>query len=422
MPEECKRCFQARNQVQAPRPLLNSSGKDWVFQPHPNLYKTLAPNVLEHFTAYKNNNVDKVYAPIYFYLGGAGTGKSRHGSEFASSVQEAIRLHAELHAELHTELHIDDDHCNLCDLYNELAQRLKTAFVFHVSFENGTSLAPEEKSDPLDAIGVRMLAQLLDKDVETISSQYVASPHTIFELVAAAEDVDLYDDFTGILVVDGIQNALTRDGDRNDKEGGRYAFLNQIGDLSLMSRYSKEGKLRQTPFIMTCVTATYFGPADQFFTQVHCRRVYLPLNQLDMLSWKKTNLKVFNDDPGTRLLVKDVGGHAQAIEAIADELARYPNGCQQPNITELANAVLSKLKDRYGEIVNIIGDDVPPIVQCILSRQRIRLRGFIPGSKLRWEHIIAPGLLWFEKVPGLRKQLRCSGVPCRPLHLAQVVC
>jgi hypothetical protein len=63
----------------------------------------------------------------------------------------------------------------------------------------------------------------------------------------------------------------------------------------------------------------------------------------------------------------------------------------------LANAVLHKLKDRYGEIVDIMGDDVLPVVQCILSRQRIRLQGLIPGSTLRWEHIIAPGLLWFEK-------------------------
>ena len=115
-PRNTEDAFKSGIKYKPPRPLLNSSGIDWVFQPHPNLYKTLAPPVLEHYTQYKKNKVDKTYAPIYFYVGGAGTGKSRHGSEFASSVQEAIRLHAELHAELHT----DDDHCNLCDLYNEL--------------------------------------------------------------------------------------------------------------------------------------------------------------------------------------------------------------------------------------------------------------------------------------------------------------
>ena len=92
----------------------------------------------------------------------------------------------------------------------------------------------------------------------------------------------------------------------------------------------------------------------------------------------------------------DVGGHARTIETIADELDQYQNGFQ-PNITELANTILNKLKLRYYEIVEVLGNDVLPVIQCILSRQLIRLRGFIPGSTLWWEHIIAPGLLWFEQ-------------------------
>ena len=120
-------------------------------------------------------------------------------------------------------------------------------------------------------------------------------------------------------------------------------------------------------------------------------------NRLDVPTWKYDNSEVLNDDPGTRLLVSDVGGHARAIETIADELARYQNG-SQPNITELADAILFKLKDPYNEFVSMMGDDLLPVVQCILSRQPIRLQRFIPGSDLRWEHIIAPGLLWFEKI------------------------
>ena len=38
------------------------------------------------------------------------------------------------------------------------------------------------------------------------------------------------------------------------------------------------------------------------------------------------------------------------------------------------------------------------MVQCILSRQQIRLRDTIPGSILRWEHVTAPGLVWFEAI------------------------
>src|ERR1700733_13456182 len=140
--------FPAGIRYMPPPPLVNTTGANWKFQPHPELYETLATNVLEHYIHYKNNEIDKTYIPAYFYLGGAGTGKSRHGSEFASSVQEAITQHP-----LYDEL-------PLCD---ELAQRLKKAFVFHVSFENGTSSTTEEMSNPWNAIGVRMLCQLLDE-------------------------------------------------------------------------------------------------------------------------------------------------------------------------------------------------------------------------------------------------------------------
>jgi hypothetical protein len=182
---DAEEAFKGGIKYVAPHSLVGTSGSKWVFQPHPELYETIATNVLEHYAHYKRNEIDKTYIPTYFYLGGAGTGKSRHGSEFASSVQEAVTLYTQHRP------------------YHELTQRLEKAFVFHVSFENGTPLTVEERSNPWNAIGTRMLHQLLDKPIDYISTRYVTDPR------AAAGGVDLYDDFTGILVVDGIQKALT---------------------------------------------------------------------------------------------------------------------------------------------------------------------------------------------------------------------
>jgi hypothetical protein len=36
-----------------PHPLVRTSGKDWLFQPHPDLYKILGKNVYEHYAHYK---------------------------------------------------------------------------------------------------------------------------------------------------------------------------------------------------------------------------------------------------------------------------------------------------------------------------------------------------------------------------------
>lgn len=68
--------------------------------------------------------------PLYLLLSGAGTGKSRN----------AVNC--------------------LGDKDEELREKLRNAWVFHTWFENGTSLRPSE-SDPLTAIGTRMLYQLL---------------------------------------------------------------------------------------------------------------------------------------------------------------------------------------------------------------------------------------------------------------------
>lgn len=243
-----------------------------------------------------------------------------------------------------------------------------------------------------------MLHQLLSKSIAHIRSRYIADPMTVFELVAAAENVDLYEDFTGILVVDGIQRALTGRHDGKNKDSTFYGLLSLIGGLSLMSRprsETKQGTLRAAPFIITCVTATCFGPVHEFLADSHRKRVYLPLNRLDAPTWENDNSPVINDSPITRLLVNDVGGHARAIELIADELAKYQNDLE-PNITELANSLFDKLKDRYKEAVSVLRGHVFSIVQCILSRQQIRLRDIIPGSDLRWEHVTASGLIWFE--------------------------
>ena len=373
--------FKTGIKYKTPDSLVGTSGSNWAFQPHPELYETIARNVLEHYARYKSNQIDKTYIPAYFYLGGAGTGKSRHASEFASSVQEAITLHTQH------------------PLYHELAQRLKKIFVFHVSFENRTPLTVKEMSDPWNAIGIRMLQQLLRKPIDHIRNRYVADAAAIFRLVAAAEGVDLYDDFTGILVVDGMQKVLTEHDEGRNKNSAFYGLLNQIGGLSLMARGDSEtkgGTLRKAPFIMTCVTATCFGPIQDFLAHSHRKRVYLPLNRLQPPTWKNDNSQVLDKSTVTCLLVNDVGGHARAMELVADELARYQNELE-PNITELANAVYAQLMDRYEEAVSVLRGYTVPVVQCILSRQKVRLRDMIPGSNIRWDHVTASGLIWFER-------------------------
>ena len=114
--------------------------------------------------------------------------------------------------------------------------------MFHISFENGTSLLPGEPDSLWNAVGVRMLNQLLQGSFADVQTNYVADPRIVFELVAAAENVDLNNDFTRILVVDRIQQALKTDDDSKNKNSDFYKLMGSIANLSLMLRHPSETK------------------------------------------------------------------------------------------------------------------------------------------------------------------------------------
>ena len=365
--------FKAGIPYNPPEALLSSSGIDWEFQPHPNLYTLLGSQTLIHYKMYKADRADKRYTGTYFYLGGAGTGKSRHGTEFANSVREAIKKYSNY------------------KVYEELKGRLEKACVFHVSFGNGSPFLSEEKSDPFNAIGIRMLAQLLRCSVGAVRRKYVADPQHIFQLVAAAKKEDYFDDFTGILVVDGIQNIGARAGDGRKNDSPLYELLVKIAALSRKPQRSSEFGRKTAPFILTCVTASCYGPIYDFVGYTSSLRTYLPLNRLNAPKWKGTQKPVIEPSDFTDLLVGDVGGHGRAMELLAELLDEY----QSCPISEFADRLCLKVEQSYGDALKRLRQYAFTITQAILSRRRIQIVGRIPGSDLLWENVTMPGLIWF---------------------------
>ena len=60
---------------------------------------------------------------------------------------------------------------------SDLANRLQNAFVFNISLENGTTYDPEVDYDPTNAIGTRMLYQLMPNNRwDTFSRQHSITP------------------------------------------------------------------------------------------------------------------------------------------------------------------------------------------------------------------------------------------------------
>ncbi|RPB18225.1 hypothetical protein L211DRAFT_141002 [Terfezia boudieri ATCC MYA-4762] len=134
----------------APKDLLYTSGAQWDYQGSM-VARVLGPAVTEHYNYYKQGLIDKTTIPLYIILAGAGMGKSRHANEFHRTVCSSL----------------DSDLANPAS--EVLVGRLKNAWVFHVSFENGTAIQPEERQNPAGAIAARMILQLLDVDMDQSS-------------------------------------------------------------------------------------------------------------------------------------------------------------------------------------------------------------------------------------------------------------
>ena len=98
-PSDLKRPSRPELSTKTSRPLLQTSGKDSVFQLHSELYGILARNVIviEHYAHFKSDRVDKTYihSDVFIFGDWEVYIEGRHASEFAHSVGNAVALYTE---------------------------------------------------------------------------------------------------------------------------------------------------------------------------------------------------------------------------------------------------------------------------------------------------------------------------------------
>lgn len=97
-----------------------NAGRRWDCQASPDLTKILHDQVEEHFHNYKNKFFDKNTIPLYPFFSGAGTGTSRNATELDKTIYKCF----------------DGTYFEKNEL---LTSQVHILFVFHSSFESGTS-------------------------------------------------------------------------------------------------------------------------------------------------------------------------------------------------------------------------------------------------------------------------------------------
>jgi hypothetical protein len=113
-------------QWREPRPLLQTEGSKWEYQCDPTFHGILRSEIKMHFDNWKGKRSDKQGHPLFLCLSGPGTGKSRLLNEFPRLIKESISG------------------------IKGLEQFVENAFVFNISFENGTSESPSTQVSLLE--------------------------------------------------------------------------------------------------------------------------------------------------------------------------------------------------------------------------------------------------------------------------------
>ena len=348
-----------------PLPLLNTAGSDWEYQPDISLKQTLKMEIKEHYKQVVLGKFDKTNIPIYLFLSGAGTGKSRNASEFHKTAINCLSANED----------------------EELLARIKDAYVFHVSYENGTNLRPKE-DDPLRAVGSRMLFQLLREEMSLndVLFRYEAPfPMSVVSLVAKHENRDMKD-ITVILVVDGMQELMVHENDGLDKNSAFYRTLSSIGDLGL-----------EKIFLMPCCTCTITSSIESVVALSHRKRVYLPVASLKPPEYRqgKNLVPVFEKKDIMNILVEDCGGHGRALEVLSECMAgRSIDNC---NFDNLMHDLRVRLTDRYKEAIWKSRSDAKAIARAILTRSLLDIDKPVPKTEKKPDQFVQGGLIRFER-------------------------
>ena len=347
-------------QPPSPNLLVNTSGKRWEFQASAKLLAVLSRSIKAHYQSFKLGDIDKTTMPVYLYLSGAGTGKSRHASEFRQTMLKSLPEGTEL----------------------ELRAQLESAWVFHTTLENGSGVDYAERDrDGITAIGSRILLQLLGGNLSDILDTYQPPrPHAVFQLIAKYEKIDLAQQ-TIILVVDGLHN-----------------LLDGKSDTQFNSTLTALGHLAHCGFTVVCVTSTLTGPVETALKPSRRKRIYLPIEPLTPPTIRNeygSSISAFPDEtPLGQLLVRDCGGHGRALEILWDLIKGKDLGAC--NLKELMHDLRATLTACYPEVFKVRTEDKEAIVRTAFVHQLLYSSDPLSGTGKTPDQLCAPGLIWFE--------------------------
>lgn len=295
--------------------------------------------------------------PVFLTFSGPGTGKSRLLDEFQNLCLRALQK----------------------EKYEELYERLEKAYVFKVTFENGTSYS--KLREPSFEIGTRMLYQLSSSyddyqfQLWGRDSKNCVTPIEAIKALAAAENKKL-EEMTVIILVDGIQVLPHTLGGRDSV---MKLAMNSVVDL-----------VNAAPFF--CIAAfagTFYDDASEILSSTAQQRVRLTPPSLDGTQVIKS------DEPLIRMIIDDMGGHARALEALAEELDTLNYNLDNISLRDFMVKLRSKLEAKY-PFLPTLGQELKIGLIAVLMRYELSEFDVIPNTKLKVSTLCSYGLFRYD--------------------------
>lgn len=350
-------------------PLVHTSGSSWAYQPSPQNGTKIAAGLQSLSAAWSVHSVDKSLRPVFTIASGPGTGKSRLLDEFPSLCSAAAASNSDAN----------------------LVARLARAYVFKISFENGTPFQPvaEAALDGDSVVGTRMLWQLTPTtgDFSSFQSGRTCTISGALEILSTLTGVPRSDQVV-FLLVDGLQKLLPEQDRSAATPPDPVKFRSAVNAVSACVNGFPE-------CVVGAITATLAIPIRRAFGVLapggsQQMRVYL---EPPPLLRPENVVPDIPSMPLLRVLRDDMGGHGRALELLASCL--HTTGGDVRPFSSVASSVIVGLTINFEEWTSATGvkNLWEPLLYAVVSRRRLALSDVVPGTDWTVDSVRSLGLV-----------------------------
>jgi hypothetical protein len=331
----------------------------WPYQGSTEVVEKLHEGLVSRYTSWKTGKApDKRNCPVFTVIGGPGSGKSRLLQEFPKLALAAIKSHSELH------------------------RLLVGAYIFHVSFENGTKFRSSEV-DGAVALGNRMMWQLVRPRGASQSFEDFAATHRY----SIGNVLSKLSELTGVsrlnqpvfLLVDGV----------NPQQLGSAPFRLVVEAMSSI--------VTSKQIVVGAIASILSSPITDIFGNAHQLRVML---QPPLLSCPA---EVIPDDeliPQLAILRDDMGGYGRALEILSETLNYLRTKTRSSSLSTLSTAVQHKFQEVYNGWLESPGilHLLEPLLEAIISRKQFIARSEVVVATWTVDSVCSLGLVQWRGV------------------------